>query len=180
MRKAVLILLCSLATVAGFSQASGGEMKGVDIELTYTRQGGYASNQYAIWVETETGAYVKTIYVTKFTARKGWSNRPDSLPEWVRASRVSSLDRVAVDAIAGATPKQGVVKYSWDFTDASGKKLPAGNYVLRIEATTRWKNKLDYFARIGKDGKITVERKVIGDNEAENAMVRDVVVTGKY
>lgn len=179
MKKAIFAILLSLSIVAGFAQTAGKEMKGIDIELTYTRQSGYATNQYAIWVETETGAYVKTIFVTKFTGRTGWKTRPDSLPEWVRVSGVSSLDAKAVDAIAGATPKQGIVKHSWDFTDASGKKLPAGNYVLRIEATTRWKNKIDYFARIGKDGKITIERKVIGDNEAENAMIKDVKVTAK-
>lgn len=179
MRKALFIFLCSLATVAGFSQGTNGDVKGVDVELAYTRLGGYASNQYAVWVETDTGAYVKTIFVTKFTARTGWKTRPDSLPAWVRASGVASLGEKAVDAMTGATPRQGTVKHSWDFTDASGKKLPAGNYVLRIEATTRWKNKIDYFARIGANGEISVERKTIGDNAAENAMIKDVKVTLK-
>lgn len=179
MKKALFVVLFSLAAVAGFSQAAIGDVKAVDIELTYTRLGGYGSNQYAVWVETETGAYVKTVYVTKFTARTGWKTRPDSLPEWVRASGVASLDAKAVDAMTGATPKQGTVRHTWDFTDASGKKVPAGNYVLRIEATTRWKNKIDYYARVGKDGKIAVERRTVGDNAAESEMIKDVRVTAK-
>ena len=179
MKKIIFTILLSLSMVAGFAQTADKEMKGVDIELNYTRLSGYSTNQYAIWVETETGVYVKTIFVTKFTGRGGWKKRPDSLPEWVKSSKASSLDVKALDAFTGATPKQGVVKHFWDFTDASGKKLLSGNYVLRIEATTRGKNKIDYFARIGKDGTITVERKVIGDNEAENAMIKDVKVTAK-
>ena len=41
-----------------------------------------------------------------------------------------------VDAVTGATPKEsGIQTYTWDFMDADGKDVPAGDYKIYLEAT---------------------------------------------
>lgn len=47
----------------------------LDITFDYQR-GGIASSQYAIWVEDAAGKPVHTIFVTRFTATRGFSERP--------------------------------------------------------------------------------------------------------
>jgi hypothetical protein len=97
--------------------------------------------QIAIWIETEDGHYVDTIYVTHRAAVGDWrsaggSRRPESLPVWSHKRGVVAADGLYMpdkakrlpDAITGATPKAAFAK-EW--------KLPAslvpGNYRIRVE-----------------------------------------------
>lgn len=176
MKKSVIVFILLIPAALSFAQIAPRAEKGVEISFTFTRQSGIASNQFAVWVEDDKGNHVKTLYVTRFTAAKGWKTRPDSLPGWTKASGMAAGGKGSADAASGATPKTGTVKYVWDYTGENGRRVSGGNYVVKIEGSTRWKNRIEYAARIGKDDRVEIERKVLGDNETENAMIGDVVV----
>ena len=101
--------------------------------------------QFAIWLESENGDFIRTLYVTKKAAKKSFifspkEGRPESLPVWYNASKAKKSDAgvassAAVpsekqnefDAVSSATPKGGVV-FSFDLDD--------GKYVIRAEFNT--------------------------------------------
>jgi len=168
----VILTVLVLATVAAQQAA-------VELTFTYTRQSGSASNQFAAWIEDTEGKYIKTLYVTRWTANGGYSKRPATIPMWVKKSDPSKMTKAQVDAVSGATPQTGTVTCKWDGTDSKGAALPNGNYVLVLEGTLRWENQVYYRAVItlGK-GAMTpkVDVEYVGDIAAERAMIKDVKV----
>jgi len=116
----------------------------VTISFAFEHQSGWASNQFAIWVEDMDGNYINTVYATRWTAQGGYKTRPDSLALWVAKSDLASKAKYQVDAIAGATPKTGHLSYSWDLTDANGDTVSPGEYKFFVEGTLRWKNYVLY------------------------------------
>lgn len=81
----------------------------------------------AVWLETPKRQSIKTIAI--------WYEQDDWLKDlrqwWRKAGR---NNRAQYDAATGATRKPGQYTLQWDGNDASGKPLPAGDYVLLIEA----------------------------------------------
>lgn len=116
----------------------------LEISFDFKRQGTIASNQYAVWIEDEKGNIVKTLYVTRFTAKGGYLTRKDCLPIWVEKAKPSSLFSSIIDAITGATPSAGIKKYIWDGKDENGNYVSPGKYRLFIEATLYWTNRVLY------------------------------------
>ena len=51
----------------------------VIISFNFERQSGWASNQFAIWIEDMDGNYINTLYATAWTANGGYASRPDSI-----------------------------------------------------------------------------------------------------
>jgi hypothetical protein len=77
--------------------------------------------QFALWVETEGGEYVKTLYATRKVATQGWAfangnRRKESLPYWAHRRGVVYPDGLYLptkaepltDAVSGATPHAGL------------------------------------------------------------------------
>ena len=118
----------------------------VTITFDYQKQSGYASNQFAVWIEDAEGQYIKTLYATRYTTKGGYKNRPDSVPVWVEKSGLANMSDV--DAITGATPQTGNLTYIWDLTDQSGSPVLLGTYRFRVEGTLRWKNQVYYIGEI--------------------------------
>ena len=118
------------------------------ITFDYTKQSGYASNQFAVWIEDMGGNYVKTLYATRFTANGGYKNRPDSIATWVSKSGLAAMKKTEVDAITGATPNTGSLSYTWDTTDAAGNAVAPGEYKFFVEGSLRWKNSVLYSGTI--------------------------------
>jgi hypothetical protein len=116
----------------------------VTVTFNYENQSGWASNQFAVWVENINGSYINTLYATGWTARGGYENRPDSIALWVEKSNLASMQKSDVDAIAGATPKSGTLSYYWDLKDTAGDTVPPGEYKIFVEGTLRWKNHVIY------------------------------------
>jgi len=159
------------------------------ISFDYEKQSGYASNQFAVWVEDTTGNFIKTLYATKFTANGGYKNRPDSIPLWVEKSDVASMQKSEVDAITGATPKTGKLSYTWDLTDENGNEVSPGQYIFFVEGSLRWQNRVLYSGtvEVGKDS-VTIEadaeffyessgnQSSLSDNSPENNMISSVVL----
>ncbi len=107
----------------------------VAVALDFVERKTYSSNQFAIWIEDLEGNFVKTVYVTRFTADGGYKKREDSVPVWVSKSHIDSASKKEIDAISGATPKSGSLMYIWDLTDQNGQKVAAGEYKFFVETT---------------------------------------------
>jgi hypothetical protein len=180
MKKLASLLLFMFIGTALFAQANDfAQARNVEVSFTYTKQSGFASNQFAVWVEDSQGVYVKTLYATKFTAGGGWKRRALSLPLWVKQSNLAGMDKKAVDALTGATPKNGALKYTWDGTDSGGKALADGEYKVFVEATLRNENSALYTAavKLGESGQAAATVQYSGSSSAERGMIGPVTVT---
>jgi rhodanese-related sulfurtransferase len=143
-------------TVSGSpSKPETSTVKKLSVSFDYVKQSGYASNQFAVWVEDMDGNHVKTLYATRYTADGGYRDRPDSIPLWVEKSGLSSLTNDEVDAISGATPKAGTLSYTWDLTDSDGNIAKQSEYKVVVEGSLRWKNRVVYSAVVDTNGNIS-------------------------
>lgn len=120
----------------------------VSICVTYKKQSGFSTNQFAIWVENAHGDYIKTIYVTSFTAGGGFSKRPASIPLWVSNSGIKNQAARQVDAFSGPTPKSGRLCYGWDLTDTEGNRVADGDYNILVAGTVGENDQIIYAGSI--------------------------------
>ena len=126
--KKILVLLMLFAAAALYADVS--------IDFDYKSMSGFASNQFALWVENADGEVVKTLFVTDFTgAKRGYKKREQSLNHWVSVAKPAQMSDSEIDVISGATPKTGTQHFTWDFTDKDGKKVPEGKYFIKLEGT---------------------------------------------
>ena len=116
----------------------------VVVAFDYEKQSGYASNQFAVWIEDMDGNLIKTLYATRYTVNGGYKNRPDSIPTWVEKSGLSVMNKNETDAVTGATPKADTLSYVWDLTDRDGSPVVLGQYRFFVEGSLRWKNRVLY------------------------------------
>ncbi len=174
-------------TVSGSpTEPSENMAKALNISFNYTRQSGYASNQFAVWIEDMDGYLVKTLYATRYTAGGGYRDRPDSIPLWVEKSGLASLSEDEADEISGATPKAGTLSYVWDLSDNNGVAVSQGEYKVFIEGSLCWKNRVVYSAVVNTDGSIsdfeaeyiyeeTDGQPALDASSRENEMIKDVM-----
>ena len=109
------------------------KIAGVSIDFDYTRMSGKASNQIALWIESESGEIIKTLFVTDFTAsRRGYENREDALSHWVTSANPGELTDTEIDAISSATPQTGAQHFVWNLTDDNGQRVQDGRYYVRL------------------------------------------------
>lgn len=153
MKQVVLMLITFAsvwATLYGCNHLRAEETRAADcgeerLEISFRfHRGGIASSQYAIWIENETGQLVRTLYATSFTAKGGYGYREDAVPVWVSKAKPQTMSSTQVDAITGATPRNGFLTYQWDGTDDKGNRVPPGNYKFFIEGTLYWKSRVIY------------------------------------
>ena len=188
----VILLMSLYACTSSNSQSETtlSELGDFTISFDYEKQSGYASNQFAVWIEDINGNLIKTLYATRFTANGGYKNRPDSIPTWVEKSGIASMSKNEVDAITGATPKTGTLFYTWDLTDNNGNTVSLGEYKFFVEGSLRWKNRVLYSGVIEVgDNPVTVQGDVeffyegandqpaLSDNSPENTMIGAVTAS---
>jgi len=178
-RISLFVILTVLVLTSAMAQQTAQSAATAELTFTFTRQSGAASNQAAAWIEDMEGKYIKTLYVTRWTANGGYARRPATIPVWVKKADPSKMTKAQIDAVSAATPQTGNVTCTWDGTDSKGAALPTGDYMLVLEGTLRWENQVYYRAPIslGKGSmtpKVNVE--YAGDATAERAMIKDVKV----
>ena len=84
------LVLLTIGSAAASAQANAGPGV-VTISYDLSHPHWIASNQIAVWIEDDHGVYVTTVFATDFTARrKGYIKRPQSCPEWVKASGLAT------------------------------------------------------------------------------------------
>jgi len=173
MKKLLFVSLFMFALSALFAQVNK-----VEVSFDFTRQAGFATNQFAVWVENAQGKHIKTLYATRFTATGGWKKRELSLPLWVKQSNLADIDKARIDAITGPTPKNGTLRYNWDGKDSAGQTLANGEYRIFVEATLRNENRVLYTAvvKLGEKGQSAAQAQYFGPGAAERGMIGPVTV----
>ena len=157
--------------------------KSVELSFNYQKQSGAGSNQWAVWIENAEGKVVRTLTVTSFTSkgrggRRGYTFRPTCVPTWVKNAKAEEMTDEQIDAVTGATPSQsGIQTYTWDFKDADGKEVPAGDYKICFEATLYFNSILLYsgsFSTKDKAGEIKLTSTLTEEDEAHKNMITEV------
>ena len=161
----------------------------LEVSFNYQRQNDHGSNQYAVWIENESGDVVKTLFVTSFTAKgrargdekpvRGYIKRPYCVPNWVKAAKADNLSDKQLDAVTGATPQvSGLQTFTWDFTDQEGKKVKDGTYKVFVEATLFDPSSITYsgsFAIPGDaGGSVAFTSQITEPDEKHKDMVTEV------
>jgi hypothetical protein len=155
--KRVVVVAMALLALPAFPQGVS-PVGQVTVSFSYKRQSVSASNQIAVWIEDERGSIVKTLYVSRFTGKGGFSRRPDSLSTWVGKAKPRSETKL--DAFTGATPKDGTLSFVWDCSNSSGVPVPAGTYRYVVEGTLYWKSSVLFI------GDIVVGRQALSSSAA--------------
>ena len=188
--KAGILILAILLSGIVVAQNSKKAVKAsaLEVSFNYQRQPGPGSNQYAVWIENDKGEFVKTLFVTSYTAKgrsrgaeqpkRGYIVRPACVPVWVKTSKAEEKTDVQLDAVTGATPQAGGVQtFTWDFTDEQGKAVPQGIYKVKVEATLIFDSDIVYtgtFSTKDNPGNITLTSELTKPDEQHKNMVTDV------
>jgi hypothetical protein len=175
----LFVLFGIMMSVGVFAQSASGSGT-VEISFTYTRQGGFGSNQFAVWITDAQGRYIKTLYATRFTAAGGYAKRPQSIPDWVKLSGLAGMSKAQADALSGATPKTGALSYRWDGTNQAGAALPPGEYRVFLEASLRNENRALYSAPVqlgASSGPVELRPQYFGNDTKVRAMISNVKVS---
>lgn len=186
-----LAFACAMLLLGGCAPAASTATRADDIvavTFDYQKQAGYASNQFAVWIEDANGSLVKTLFVTQFTAKGGSEKRPDAIPVWVKQSGLAQ--GAAQDAVSGATPKSGSLRYVWDLTDQNGARVKDGTYTYYVEGTLRWKNHVLFSGEITLNGEAASstatgtfsyaasdDQAALSDDAPEHNMIQNVVAS---
>ena len=176
MKKIILIMLVIFTAVSVniFAEELTARKNTVSINFDFTKKFGLASNQFAVWVENEKGMLVKNLFVTDFTAGKGWEKRPESLPSWRKA--VKDAD---IDSISSATPKSGKLQLQWDIKNEDGEPVEKGIYKIFIEANIKWENTVLFTCEIKIDDNITIgeiTEKISGKGYDKQTLITNVEI----
>ena len=185
----ILLSICMILLVGCAAQTTATTVQRQDdivaITFDFSKQSGYASNQFAVWIEDANGKLMKTLFVTQFTANGGYKKRPDAIPAWVERSGIAK--DTALDANSGATPKSGSLRYVWDLMDETGARVADGTYTFYVEGTLRWKNHVLFSGAIDLNGETvsaeataqytylaSEDQAALTDESSEHAMIQNV------
>lgn len=86
--------------------------------------------QTAVWIEDARENYVATVYVSGFAGFV--RERQVTLPLWAAISKFEGHD-----GVTGASIGVGHFIFAWDCTDHTGRRVPKGDYTVRVE-TSHW------------------------------------------
>jgi len=181
-------VLLLIPVVAQKKQGRAEKASTLEVSFDYQKQAGPGSNQYAVWIENETGDVVKTLFVTSYTTKgrarggeqpkRGYIVRPACVPTWVKTVKANEQTDQQLDAVTGATPQaSGTQTFTWDFTDQQGKAVPQGNYKVVVEATLFFDSDIIYsgtFSTKDKVGDIKLTSTLTKEDEKHKDMVTNV------
>jgi hypothetical protein len=181
-KKATVILLLAAIALTAPAAEIAGSAGSVTVAYTVSRTAKIASNQYAVWIEDGNGRFIKTLFVTNFAGKRaGWKIRPQTLPIWQEAANVKALAQNQVDAVSGATQKNGKYSVTWDLRDANGDLVPDGDYRYLVEGSIFWENRVLWTGTIivGSESRTTraVAAYSPADAAKEGLVISDVSAT---
>jgi hypothetical protein len=131
------------APVTAETMAPSAEALGlVRISYQLNRLPTHASNQIAVWIEDESGAYVRTLFATSFTANGGYDRRPESLTLWRETSGWEWASQDEIESASRPAQDSGRHTLYWDGTDSGGAPVRPGRYTYRIEGNVLWENRI--------------------------------------
>ena len=128
-RRLLIILLTCLLSSLLKAQTNGT----LSISVATSSTGGnYAPrNVLAIWIEDNSGKFVKTLLAYANT-------RKTHLNTWEASTTTAGSAFNSVDAITGATQSSHATRTcSWNGTDYTGRLMPDADYKIRMELTDK-------------------------------------------
>ena len=131
MRKFLFMILCLIITfTTTYAQTKGSLAINVATKGTGVPGKNYAPrNIIVIWIEDESGNFVKTLLLN---ARE----RMTHLNNWESSTADYGSTYNAVDAVTSATNNShGTRSCTWDGMDINGNLMPDGDYILVMELT---------------------------------------------
>lgn len=99
----------------------------IRIDIPHLNENPYFKPYVAIWLETPDRKHVTTLAV--WYEQDTWLK--DLRQWWRKAGRNAGSE---LDAVTGATRKPGQYTLTWDGKAADGTPVPAGDYLLNVEA----------------------------------------------
>ena len=87
------------------------------------------SYQLSVWLEKPDGNFVKTLFVSEYLAYGGYLEY-GICPSWSKNASWDKVTKEELDAVSGATPEPGDVKFKSEF---SIDQIPDGEYLLFIQ-----------------------------------------------
>ncbi|GAB2882656.1 DUF2271 domain-containing protein [Streptomyces mayteni] len=102
----------------------------------------HASNQIAVWIEDASGAYVRTLFATSFTANGGYDRRPESLSAWRETAGWEQATQAEIESASRPAQDEGEHTLYWDGTDREGVPVRPGRYTYRIEGNLLWERRV--------------------------------------
>lgn len=120
-------LLCTMAIPTHAANELTDSKLVIDVTIPELDVNPYHKPYVAVWLETPKRQYVTTI--TLWADDMEWYK--DLRQWWRKASR----SKQSFDGVTGATKKPGNYQITWSGKDANGKTVPAGSYLLNIEAS---------------------------------------------
>ncbi|KAF5029964.1 hypothetical protein DSECCO2_643090 [anaerobic digester metagenome] len=125
---------------------------GVEFEVSFTRGEKFSHPVIAIWLETEDGKYIQTLYVSKSVATgyfqhgdtksgkwaPGPRRRPATVPYWSHKRNVQEVDGLYVPTAATAIP------------DAYTGPTPLTNFVLKSKSDSSLQHTVRVFLEINQ------------------------------
>lgn len=130
MKKILLVFINIYCFTSLLSAQTSGSLT---VSVTTSNAGGnYAPrNVIAIWIEDNSGKFVKTLLAYA-------NSRRTHLNNWETTSTSAGVAFNTVDAVSGATQNShGTRTCSWNGTDFSGKLVADGEFKLRMELTDK-------------------------------------------
>jgi len=115
-----MVPLFFVALLAGSLDVSFVYMPPTSIEPSY---------HTAIWLEDESGALVKTLYVTNDLSKTEYKIG-EACPDWVKQAHWETAGNSEVDAVTGPTPTVGAGRRRFDL-NAFG--IAAGRYRFKLQ-----------------------------------------------
>ena len=107
------------------------------------------SDQMVVWLEQPDSSFVKTLYISEYLAYGGFTLN-SVCPDWSGRLNWKEISKEEFDAVTGATPSQGDVKFELE-VEKDG--IPDGEYELFIEVHLAEKYNELYSATINLSNK---------------------------
>ncbi len=117
-----------LSVIASQGQPAGGTL---EISFLYRKaEGAVPSYQTAIWLESEDGRYIKTLFLSEYVSLGGF-NHGYVCPDWVKQAHWDKVEESEFDAVTRPTPPIGSSTLRFDCGE---RGISPGSYRLCIQA----------------------------------------------
>jgi len=127
----------------------------LEISFLYVKaEGAVPSYQTAVWLESEEGRFVKTLFLSEYLSLGGF-NHEYVCPDWVKQTDWDKAEESEYDAVTRPTPPIGSNTLKFDCRE---RGIPPGSYRLCIQAHIVEKYNILYRSRI-----------VVGQDASEGA-----------
>ena len=128
----------------------------LSITFEFMQQEGWATNQFAVWVEDMSGRHVHTLFATDWGYYGGFGVRGVALPVWLERIDADALSDAELAAFVSPVPDSGTLSFSWDLTDAYGSGVTPGYYRFIVEGNIRWANRIMFEGVVDTSGDFAI------------------------